>query len=409
MIFPDKDCFPYGCGLTNQISLQYFQYGRREKIMKYELNSETEKWLNCTWEKIKVKMSAQCDRIGDNTPYIPVNGRYPAGVHISWWTNGFWPGMLWQMYHAANDEKYRVTAEKVEKRLDEAFDHYDGITHDVGFMWLFSSVANFRLTGNKRSLTRGMHAADLLAGRFNSRGKFIRAWTQDFERTGWVIIDSMMNLGLLYWASEVSGDPRFKFIAADHADTALKHIMRGDGSCNHIVILNPENGDFIDNPRGKGYDAGSSWTRGQSWAVYGFILSYLRTGDTRYLNTAKNAAHYFIANLNGTDFVPPVDFRSPKEPVMLDTTAGVCVACGMLEIANAVSGLEKPLYINAAIRILKSVETKYCNWNPDEDSIVSHGTAEYHSAKNLHVPIIYGDYFFIEAILRLTGKDFLIW
>ncbi|MFC5470728.1 glycoside hydrolase family 88 protein [Cohnella suwonensis] len=380
--------------------------------MAHAVKQYDKQWLDETWGKIEAKLSAECDRVGDRIPYIPVDGVYredKAETDIYWWTNGFWPGMLWQMYQATNEEKYKIAAEGVERKLDAALEGYDGLHHDVGFMWLHSAVANYRLTGNARSKSRGMHAANLLAGRYNPRGKFIRAWNDDC--TGWIIIDCMMNIPILYWASRESNDPRFEFIARDHADTALRQAIRADGSSHHIVVLDPENGEFASAPGGQGYDEGSSWSRGQAWALYGFALSYHHTRDEKYLSTAKQVAHYFIANAASTGFIPLVDFRAPAEPELWDTTAGTCAACGLLEIADAVSELEKPLYVNAAISILRAIDEKFCNWNVDVDSIVGGGTAAYHSRENgdFGVPILYGDYFFIEAVLRLRDQHVLLW
>jgi len=374
-------------------------------------NERKSKWLDEVWSRIQVKMSAQCDRVGTRIPYIPVNGHYAEDMgekDIYWWTNGFWGGMLWQLYQATGDEKYRKAAEGVEERLDAALDGFDGLHHDVGFMWLHTAVANYRLTGNPRSRIRGLHAANLLAGRYNPRGRFIRAW--DFNHTGWIIVDCMMNLPLLYWASRTTDDPRFSYIARDHADTALRHIVRGDGSCNHIVILDPETGEFVDAPGGQGYAPGSSWSRGQAWALYGFALSFRHTGVDRYLDAAKRVAHYFIANAAATGYVPLVDFRAPAEPVVWDTTAGAIAACGLLEIAEAAGPLEKHLYADAAVSLLEAIDARFANWNADEDAIVGNGAASYHGRNgDFAVPIIYGDYFFIEAVLRLKGKHFLIW
>jgi unsaturated chondroitin disaccharide hydrolase len=379
--------------------------------MAVVLNDQQRAWLNEVWEKLQSKMSAQCDRIGDKIPYAPEGGKYvedKGETDIYWWTNGFWPGMLWQMYYTTGQEKYRVSAEGVEARLDKALEGYTGLHHDVGFMWLHTAVANYRLTGNEKSKVRGLHAANLLAGRYNPRGKFIRAWNDDC--TGWMIVDCMMNIPLLYWAGETLCDPRFVNIAKDHADTALKYVLRPDGSCNHIVILDPETGDFIDNPGGQGYASGSSWSRGQAWALYGFALSYRHTKEERYLNAAKQVAHYFIANVSGTDFVPLVDFRAPAEPVLYDSTAGVIAACGLLEIAKAVGELERPLYANAAVRILQATDRRFCNWNIETDSIVANGMESYHGHNaDDGKPIIYGDYFFLEGVLRLQGRFFMIW
>lgn len=378
--------------------------------MKHNINEENIKWLDQTFKKIKDKMSAECDRIEDKIPYIAEDGVYKedkAETDIVWWTNGFWPGMLWQMYHVTGEEKYKTAAEGVEAKLDKAFDKYTGLHHDVGFMWLHSAVANYRITGNERSMARGMHAAHLLAGRYNPRGKFIRSWNRD--RSGWVIVDSMMNVPLLYWAADTISDPRFTYLAMDHVDTLMKNTVRDDGSCNHIIVLDPTNGELLETPGGQGYESGSSWSRGQSWAIYGFALSYHYTKKPEYLATAKKVAHYFMANVEKTGNVAIVDFRAPKEPVYWDSTAGVCAACGMLEIAKNVPELEKDFYIDAAINILKATDEKFCNWDINYDSIVAMGSGSYETEHDRHVPIIYGDYFFIEAILRLLDKDILIW
>lgn len=378
--------------------------------MKYKISEENKKWVEETFDKIKDKMSAECNRIGDKIPYIAEDGVYKedkAESDIVWWTNGFWPGMLWQMYHATGEDKYKIAAEGVELKLDKAFDVYTGLHHDVGFMYLHSAVANYRITENERSKARGLHAAHLLAGRYNPRGKFIRSWNRD--RSGWVIVDSMMNVPLLYWAAETIGDPRFIYVAMDHVDTVMKNTVRSDGSCNHIIVLNPENGELLETPGGQGYESGSSWSRGQAWAIYGFALSYHYTKKEEYLATAKKVAHYFMSNVQETGDVAIVDFRAPKEPVYWDSTAGVCAACGMLEIAKYVPELEKNFYIDAAIRILKSTDEKFCNWDVNYDSIVAMGSGSYFTEHDRHVPIIYGDYFFIEAVLRLLDKDILIW
>lgn len=378
--------------------------------MKYNLKNETQKWVEETYEKLKTKLSAECDRIGTKIPYIAEEGVYKenkAESDIIWWTNGFWPGMLWQMYHATGDEKYRMAAEGVEEELDKAFDIYTGLHHDVGFMWLHSAVADYRITGNERSKARGLHAAHLLAGRYNPRGKFIRSWNRD--RSGWVIVDSMMNIPLLYWARDILDDPRFEYIAMDHADTIMEKTVRGDGSCNHVIVLDPTNGDLLDTPGGQGYESGSSWSRGQTWAIYGFALSYRYTGKKEYLETAKKVANYFIAQTDRTGSVALVDFRAPEEPVYWDSTAAVCAACGLLEIAEHVDEFEKQFYVEAAVKMLKATEEKFCNWNPEYDSIVQMGSGSYYTDHDKHVPIIYGDYFFMEAVLRLLDKDILIW
>ena len=160
---------------------------------------------------------------------------------------------------------------------------------------------------------------------------------------------------------------------------------------------------------GQGYGPGSSWSRGQAWALYGFALAFLHTGRQEYLDTAKRAAHYFIANVAMTDYVSLVDFRAPKEPVMWDTTAAACAACGLLQISDMVPAEERELYRFHGERILRKLTEAYCCWDAERDGILQYGTAAYHRQEDRHVPIIYGDYFLTEGLLRLSDKAFMIW
>lgn len=379
------------------------------------LNETDAYWLEEVYQKVCCKIEKEVLRMGETIPYIAYDGVYrdldtPEGIYM--WTNGFWPGILWQMFWATGKKEYADLAGRIENRMDEALNGFEGLYHDVGFMYLLSAVANYRITGNERSKIRGLHAAAILAGRYNPTGEYIRAWNQpswtNADVSGWFIIDSMMNLPLLYWAEAETGDPRYADIASRHADTVKKHCLREDGSSNHIVVLNPLTGEFVDNPGGQGYGSGSSWSRGQAWALYGFALSYRYTGKKEYLNAAKRCAHYCIANMALNEWTALVDFRAPHDPERYDSTAGAAMASGLLELAEHVDSYEKSLYQEAALKILKACEKNYCNWNPDEDGILDGGTVLYHGHQN-NVPIIYGDYFFIESVMRLYEKHKLMW
>lgn len=391
--------------------------------MGENIKISNQEWLDQTYEKLLVKMHAECARIGTMIPYSTKDGKYhdldvPGGIHF--WTNGFWPGMLWQMYEATGDDCYRKAAEGVEDRMDEILTDLQGVDHDAGFLFLLSAVADYRKTGNQKSFRRGLQAANLLAGRFNPEGNFIRAWGDgmdaffgegDADISGWMIIDCMMNIPLLYWASAETNDPRFARIAVRHAKTAQQYVIREDGSSNHIVAIDPNTGAFVANPGGQGYEKGSSWSRGQSWAVYGFALSYRHTKDESFLHTAKKCAHYCIANLAVNDWLPLVDYRAPKEPLKYDSTAGMITACGLLELSEHVGTYEKDLYLKAAYQILRACEEKFADWNPQTDAIMDGGTFFYHDpdGTNTEVPIIYADYYLIEAVLRLKGNSLFVW
>jgi unsaturated chondroitin disaccharide hydrolase len=382
------------------------------------LSEEDREWAGKTWDRIAAKVSAECDRVGSGIPYVPVRGRYGdlGEKDIAWWTNGFWPGLLWLLYHAGGEARYRDTARAVEERLDRALAEYEGLNHDVGFMWTTSAVLDYRLTGHGPSRVRALHAANILAGRYNPRGRFIRAWNGD--RAGWIIIDCLMNLSILYWAAGESADPRFHHIAVEHADTALRHLLRPDGSCCHIGILDTDTGALLETPGGQGYAAGSSWTRGQAWAIYGFAISAGHTGEARYLEAAKRVAHYFIAALRryaalpGGRFVPPVDFRAPERPGVYDSSAGLIAACGLLLIAELTGPEEAGLYSGPALDLLKAVagEGGFCDWDPGRDSIVQNGATAWRAEPDeLQVPLIYADYFLAEAVDRLLRPDLKVW
>lgn len=376
-----------------------------------------ERWLESIYEKMEIKFKEECKRLGEQIPYRTEDGIYRtdyAEHDIYWWTNGFWPGILWKMYHVTNETMYKNCARKIEETLDKALHGFVGLHHDVGFMWLHSAVADYRLTGWEPARIRGLLAASILAGRYNPAGRYLRAWNPecvgpDEDCTGWIIVDSMMNIPLLYWAAREQGDPRFSYVAKAHADTVMQTLVREDGSCGHIACLNPDTGEVDQILGGQGYSAASSWSRGQSWILYGFALSYRYTGEIRYLNTAKKTAHYFISNVSMTDYVPLCDFRQPGEPHYLDASAGLCAACGLLEIAEHVDEKESWMYREHAKQIVKAVTEQCCDWDPERDSIVQYCKVDYHESGDRQTDLIYADYFLAEAILRLMGKDFLIW
>lgn len=369
-----------------------------------------QEWAEGISEKIREKMWKVTERNRGKIPYLTINGLYEdmGEKDIFWWTNGFWGGLMWQMYHATGEQRYREEAVKTEDKLEENLYTYRGMDHDSGFKWLLTAVAHYRLTGNERSRDRALIAANSLAGRFNLAGNFLRAWNDegDENRAGWVIIDCMMNLPLLYWASEELHDPRFSQIAEAHADTAMKYFVREDGSVNHIVVFNPDTGEAVKTLGGQGYAEGSSWTRGQAWAVYGFVLSYRHTGKEEYLHTAKRAAHYFMANIPEDGRIP-VDFRQPENCDFEDGTAAAVAACGFLEIAEAVPESEKRMYRHAALGLLKALEQDAC-WDGQKDYIVEKCTAAFHDEKH-NFPMMYADYFFVEAVWKLCGLENFMW
>ena len=382
--------------------------------------NETELWADEVINRIRNKMARVSEKNRDKIPYTTdENGNYDDRSDrnrswriddgLNWWTNGFWGGILWLLYQDTGEDRYARIARISEERMDRCFSDFYGLHHDVGFMYVPTAVADYRLTGNEVSRKRAMHAANLLAGRFNPAGRFIRAWNdlENEDTRGWAIIDCMFNLSLLYWASEESGDPRFRHIAMMHADTVMQYFVRLDGSVNHIVEFDPETGEMVRSLGGQGYGEGSSWTRGQGWALYGFMISYIHTGKQEYLDTAKKVAHYCMACIPESGLIP-VDFRQPEQPAYEDSCGACVIAGGLLELAGRLPAPEQAVYRNAALRILRAIDGQRADWSDSCDAIVQNCSAAYHADRH-HFTMTYADYFFIEAVYKLKNIGRLLW
>ena len=383
-----------------------------------EILEENRAWAEETFKKVDAKLSKVTIRSRDKlVDGVGEDGVTHKSVNPKGWTAGFFGGMNVLMYNATKNEEYLKTARRSEELMDVALNDYPTLHHDVGFMWHILSGALYRLTGDEGSKTRELYTASTLFSRYVPSARFIRAWNGGITmpHCKWSIIDTMMNLPMLYFASREIGDDRFKQIAMLHADMALEQHIRPDGSVNHIVQHNRETGEVECTQAGQGIAPDSSWSRGQAWAVYGFVLSYIHTGEERYLNASKKVANYFIANCCD-DWIPRVDFRAPSTPVYYDTSAATIAACGMLELARVLPEHEGGVYANAAVNMLKAVSERFSDYNPDTDVMISHSTVRYpipdkfdEKQAGVHIPIIYAEYYFVEAVLKLLGSDFLPW
>lgn len=322
----------------------------------------------------------------------------------SWWTGGFWPAIMWQLWAASGDDWFKGEALRAEALLTAEFRTFNKLNHDVGFMYLLSCGAHYKLLGDPQARTDALHAASLLLGRFNPKG-FIRAWNEP-ERVGYAIIDCMMNLSLLFWASRETGDPRFAHAARAHADATLREFVRADGSVCHIVEFDPETGKRVREHGGQGFAEGTAWSRGQAWALYGFALAYANTGDERYLAASRRIADFFTAHIR-PDGLTDCDFLQPETPERIDNIAGACAACGLIEMNRLTGDAE---YLQAAEKLLDGLIDRCCDLSPSTCGLLTKCTASYHDdAAGVHTNIVYGDYFFIEALARLAGCDPMLW
>ena len=370
-----------------------------------QLSAEEKKWVEETLKKIREKMIVVVNRNRGIIPYTTVDGHFDdkSKEDPCWWTNGFWGGIMWQLYVLTGSEMFRQEAIGVEEKLDFNLMNSRGLDHDNGFKWLPTSVVRYKRERNKESLNRALLAANNMAGRFNIAGNFIRAWNNwdDVDRRGFAIIDCMMNLPLLYWASEETTDPRFRLIAMAHADVARQTFVREDGSVNHIVVFDPFTGDVLGSLGGQGYGEGSSWTRGQSWGIYGFALSYHYTGEKRFLDTSKKIADYVLSAIP-ENYLVPIDYRQPKDVDLEDSTAAAITASGLIELATQLPD-DADKYLDAALKLLMTLDEKRCSWSMATDNILNNCAVDYHGDGH-NMSIIYGDYYFIEAVMSLAGK-----
>lgn len=353
------------------------------------------------WQKVICKVDCMMGRIGSTSPHVANDGKYD-NQRLDWWTSGFWPGILWILFDMTGNEKYKKLAWDYDEKIEECFIKASNLHHDVGFQFLPTAVIKYKLTGDIDGYRRGIEAANFLAGRYNIKGRFIRAWNQD--KIGWSIIDSSMNISLLFWAAQESDDPRFKHIATEHADTVITKFIREDGSVNHILNFDAETGDFIESLAGQGYTKDSSWSRGQAWALYGMANTYKYTKELKYLYGAQRVANYFLANLDEKNMCC-WDFRvdhPQKEP--RDTSAAACTASGLLEIADHLGVTKGRMYYLAALKLLLSLTENYSNIdNLEKDGFLNEATGHRPNNENINVSLIYGDYFYVEALAKLNG------
>lgn len=365
-------------------------------------------WAKEAFARLDAKLCKVAVRSQDKIPYTMIDGVHDNREtdDLGWWTNGFWGGLNWLMYAQTKNEVYKTAARKNEQKLDGVLRTPKQLHHDVGFMWHLSAGLDYKLTGSEEAFNRDYLAAMTLMSRFNLKGGYIRAWNGD-DCVTWSIVDCMMNIPLLFWASEEIKDDRFAQIAVRHANTAMAQHVREDGTVRHIVVHDDKSGAFVKNLTGQGYSETSCWSRGAAWALYGFAIAYAHTGNKDYLKTSVKVADNFIEAIEKTGYLPLSDFAAPAEPVLYDSTAGACAACGMLQLYASLGEKEGKKYLAAAVKLLQTMEKNWCDYSDKTDGILTMGREAYGSDKNMY--IIYGDFFFVEAVTKLLGSDLVVW
>lgn len=314
------------------------------------------------------------------------------------WTSGFFPGMLWYLFEFTGDNRWKIEAQRFTDNLKAQ--QYNKGTHDLGFMVYGSFGHGYKLTNDTSYRTVLINAAKSLSTRFHKVPGLIQSWEHLPQFTYPVIIDNMMNLELLFEASKITGDSSFYKIAVEHADLTLKNAFRKDYSSYHVIDYDPKDGSVIKKATHQGFADESSWARGQAWGLYGFTMCFRETGDTAYLNQAKHIAKFILNNPKiPKDMVPYWDYDDPTIPLSpKDVSAAAITASALFELAVST---QDNYYKQKAQQILKSLSESYkANKNEDKGFLLLHSTGHKPYNSEIDVPIIYADYYYLEALIR---------
>ncbi len=316
------------------------------------------------------------------------------------WTSGFFPGILWLLYGHTKENKWQEAAREATAKLEN--EQYNGRTHDMGFKIYCSYGQGYRLTGDTAYRKVIIRSAQTLATRFNPVVGCIRSW--DHNRDRWefpVIIDNMLNLELLFAATKLTGDSTFYRIAVTHANTTLKNHFRPDGGTYHVIDYDPGTGKIRNRHTHQGFSHESTWARGQAWALYGYTLCYRETGEEQYLRKALDIASWLQNHPRfPEDGVPYWDFDAPGIPhEPRDASAAAIIASALYELQGFVPG--KPGLRGLADRITHSLVTAYtAQAGTHSGFTLLHSTGAKPSGSEVDVPLIYADYYLLEALTR---------
>ena len=323
------------------------------------------------------------------------------------WCSGFWPGVLWMAYKASGDGEIRQAAEGYTKELDfvatrQAYDH------DLGFITINSWLKGIEALGDKAPQhyrRTALAAADSLATLYNPKVGTILSWPRHVKDYGGhnTIMDNMINLELLFWASRNGGSRLLHDIAVSHAVTTMKHHFRPDGSCYHVAVYDTLTGDFLRGQTHQGYADYSMWARGQSWAIYGYTMVYKYTRDPLFLAFAQKVTDIYLKRLQETsdDLIPRWDMDDLRPDAPKDASAACVVASALLDLGDFIGGVHGKYYREMAIKMLAQLSTDRYLSQDKNSSFLLHSTGHHPAGSEIDASIIYADYYYIEAIGKL--------
>lgn len=339
---------------------------------------------------------------------VGTNNVYPIITNTGGWVTGFWTGILWHAYELTGKKTYSNVAtaqvdtfyERIEKKL--------GVNHhDMGFLYSPSCVAAYQLTGNEKAKAAAIMAADHLMTRYHEKGEFIQAWGNIGDPDSYkLIVDCLMNIPLLYWATEVTDDPTYRDAAEKHLKTTIRNCIREDGGTYQVYQFDYETGEPMRGMKRQGVDDESTWSRGQAWTMYGTILAYSYTQDAETLEAFKKTTAYFLEHLP-LDYVPYWDFNySDGDYEPRDSSAASIAVCALLEAIDILDE-DDPLretYVYYCDKIMNSLIENYTTKDlPASNGLLIHATQDKPGGGGIDETNLWGDYFYVEALNRMLS------
>ena len=361
--------------------------------------------LEAALTRVTRKLDKNIVAFGDKFPGEACEkGVWPRTDNVEW-TTSFWPGQLWLAWEMTGKAHYRDAAERylpsfarrIEQRIDTA-------THDLGFLYSLSCISAWRLTGNEAARRSALLAAERLMERFNPTARIIQAWgdLNDPEQQGRMIIDCNLNVPLLFWAANETGNPRWREAASRHLAQAARYLVREDASTFHTFYMNVHNGKPLRGDTHQGFSDSSCWSRGQAWGIYGFALGYAHTGDAWQPELSRRLTHYFLNRLP-EDFVCYWDLIFTAENNQYrDTSAAAIAVCGLAELLKLLPLTDplRPAYGNAIELIMRNLRERY--FAHAQDGLLREGVYNFGRNMGINEPNLWGDYFYFEALVRLS-------
>ncbi len=352
----------------------------------------------------------------DNFPsHASVNNVYTKDKNTGGWNTGFWTGILWHAYQMTGNEKYKdVALSQIESYHHRIVNKIGVNHHDMGFVFIPSCVAAWKICKDEKAREAAILAADNLISRYHEKGKFIQAWgniddPNDFR----LIVDCLLNIPLLYWASKETGDPKYETIAYNHFNTTIDVCCRADASTYHTYYFDPETGKPKKGVTAQGASDESAWARGQTWGIYGPMLTYIYKKNEKAMNVFKATTNYYLNHLP-KDYIAFWDLSftdGDDEP--RDSSSDAIAMCGMLEGIKYMDESDplRRIYVNACKRIMNSLIDNYLTKDiPESNGLLLHATYSKPHKNGVDEMNIWGDYFYMEALHRMLSPDWeLYW